>query len=230
MVNSSQFPTVYEELGIDFDTLGCIMLDIDQTTLPQFKNPESLFENSNNSLASGNAHITLLFGLMKSGTEWKKQVNEVLAGWTCGSVIVDSVSFFDINDPEQEPHYCIIAKIKVTPQLQEGHARLQLLPHIDTFPEYIPHMTIAYVLHNDQIRDDVIEYYQARLVGKSLTVTGINYGDIPPGMEKSMYCVSCKTSKEPVNPQRVQMKNGRPATKGKCPDCGTGMFRIGEDS
>lgn len=230
MVNSSQFPTLYEGLGIDFDMLGCIMLNIDQKNLPQFKNPESLYENSNHSLASGEAHITLLFGLMKSGTEWKKQVDEVLAGWTCGQITVDSVSFFDITDPDSDSHYCIIAKIKVTPQLKEGHTRLQLLPHVDTFPEYIPHMTIAYVLHDDKIRDDVIDYYQARLAGKTLTITGINYGDIPEGLEKSMYCVSCKDKKEPIKAEAVQMKNGRPATKGTCPDCGTGMFRIGEGS
>lgn len=29
------------------------------------------------------------------------------------------------------------------------------------------------------------------------------------------------------NPKKVKLKNGRPATKGTCPKCGTGMFRIG---
>jgi DNA polymerase II large subunit len=29
-----------------------------------------------------------------------------------------------------------------------------------------------------------------------------------------------------VDAQRVTMKNGRPAMKGKCPTCGTGMYRI----
>ena len=40
------------------------------------------------------------------------------------------------------------------------------------------------------------------------------------------YCVKCKASKEMKDAQQVQMKNGRPAMKGKCPDCGTGMYRI----
>jgi hypothetical protein len=26
----------------------------------------------------------------------------------------------------------------------------------------------------------------------------------------------------------VMMKNGRPATDGKCPDCGTRMYRLGK--
>ena len=40
------------------------------------------------------------------------------------------------------------------------------------------------------------------------------------------YCVKCKASKEMQEAQQVQMKNGRPDMKGKCPDCGTGMYRI----
>ncbi len=41
------------------------------------------------------------------------------------------------------------------------------------------------------------------------------------------YCVKCKASREMSNPQKVTMKNGRKATQGKCPKCGTKMFHIG---
>ena len=40
------------------------------------------------------------------------------------------------------------------------------------------------------------------------------------------YCVKCKSKKEIKDPVEVTMKNGRKAMKGKCPICGTGMFRI----
>lgn len=30
------------------------------------------------------------------------------------------------------------------------------------------------------------------------------------------------------NAQKVTMKNGKPATKGECPVCGTKMYRIGK--
>ena len=30
-----------------------------------------------------------------------------------------------------------------------------------------------------------------------------------------------------VNPEKITMKNGKPATKGVCPKCGTKVFRIG---
>ena len=41
------------------------------------------------------------------------------------------------------------------------------------------------------------------------------------------YCMKCKTSREITNAQPITMKNGRPATEGTCPVCGTRMFKIG---
>jgi hypothetical protein len=40
------------------------------------------------------------------------------------------------------------------------------------------------------------------------------------------YCVKCKAKKEIVNAVEEVMKNGRKAIKGKCPTCGTVMFKI----
>jgi predicted RNA-binding Zn-ribbon protein involved in translation (DUF1610 family) len=41
------------------------------------------------------------------------------------------------------------------------------------------------------------------------------------------YCVKCKAKREMKNPVATKLKNGRKATKGVCPKCGTKMFRIG---
>lgn len=41
------------------------------------------------------------------------------------------------------------------------------------------------------------------------------------------YCVKCREKREMKDPQKVTMKNGKPATKGVCPVCGTGMYKIG---
>lgn len=40
------------------------------------------------------------------------------------------------------------------------------------------------------------------------------------------YCVKCKSKREMNEAAETIMKNGRKAMKGKCPSCGTGMFRI----
>ncbi|MES0278373.1 MAG: DUF5679 domain-containing protein [Dehalococcoidales bacterium] len=41
------------------------------------------------------------------------------------------------------------------------------------------------------------------------------------------YCVKCRAKREIQNPTKVTLKNGKPATTGTCPVCGTKVFRIG---
>lgn len=41
------------------------------------------------------------------------------------------------------------------------------------------------------------------------------------------YCVKCREKKDMNNPQIITMKNGKPATQGTCPTCGTKITRIG---
>jgi hypothetical protein len=40
------------------------------------------------------------------------------------------------------------------------------------------------------------------------------------------YCVKCKAKRQMSEAKEVTMKNGRKAMKGKCPSCGTGMYKI----
>jgi len=42
------------------------------------------------------------------------------------------------------------------------------------------------------------------------------------------YCVKCKTKRELSEPQAVFTASGTPATRGKCPVCGTTLFRMGQ--
>jgi hypothetical protein len=42
------------------------------------------------------------------------------------------------------------------------------------------------------------------------------------------YCVKCHTKRELKNAKSVTMKNGKLATQGVCPVCGTKMYRIGD--
>jgi hypothetical protein len=47
-----------------------------------------------------------------------------------------------------------------------------------------------------------------------------------PMAEGEGYCVKCKAKRMMANVKQVKMANGRPALKGTCPVCGTGMFKI----
>jgi len=42
------------------------------------------------------------------------------------------------------------------------------------------------------------------------------------------YCVKCHAKREMKDAKAITMKNGKPATQGVCPICGTKMFRIGK--
>ena len=44
------------------------------------------------------------------------------------------------------------------------------------------------------------------------------------------YCMKCKAKRSMQNPQQITMKNGRPATQGVCPNCGTKKFKIGKSA
>jgi hypothetical protein len=48
------------------------------------------------------------------------------------------------------------------------------------------------------------------------------------GMATEAYCVKCRAKKVMKDEKAVTMKNGKPATQGVCPDCGTKMFKIGK--
>ena len=41
------------------------------------------------------------------------------------------------------------------------------------------------------------------------------------------YCLKCRDHREMRDTEKVTLKNGRPATRGKCVECDTNMFRIG---
>ncbi len=43
---------------------------------------------------------------------------------------------------------------------------------------------------------------------------------------ETAYCVKCRAKQEMKDTQKVEMKNGKPAMKGKCSKCGTGMYKI----
>lgn len=43
------------------------------------------------------------------------------------------------------------------------------------------------------------------------------------------YCMKCRGEVTMKETEPVVMKNGRPATEGKCPVCDTRMYRLGKE-
>ena len=46
-------------------------------------------------------------------------------------------------------------------------------------------------------------------------------------MSLTAYCTKCRAKVEILEAKAVTMKNGKPATSGKCGTCGTSVYRIG---
>jgi len=48
------------------------------------------------------------------------------------------------------------------------------------------------------------------------------------GNKMQAYCMKCRCKRDMKDAKAITMKNGKPATQGVCPVCGTKMFRIGK--
>jgi 2'-5' RNA ligase len=182
-LSSHSFPQVYEDLGIDPQLLGCIMLNTEPLEVSDIIDEEHLYYAAdpskykfvNGVVSETVPHVTLLFGLMRTGLELKKHVDAVLNEWTLPALGIDHVDFFE-SKIESEPYYCLVAKIVPSAELLEGNARLRFLPHIDTFPTYQPHITLAYIKKDEALRDTYLDLLNTRFKGKSIDPRDINYG------------------------------------------------------
>jgi phage portal protein BeeE len=178
-------PDLYTELQVDQAMVGdaslrgCIMLKTEALEIL------SLVPNAESDLATEvdmdrspvpgetSPHVTLLYGLLNNGNTWKSAVDNVLDGWEADSVTIDEVGFFTLPDS-----YAIIAHIKKTTELVDGHDRIGLLPNAETFSEYKPHITLAYI-KKDADLGKWIKTLGEVYNGEKLETAGIDYGDQP---------------------------------------------------
>lgn len=184
-ITAYSFPRVYERLGMPGapSDLGCIMLDLEPIPVKAMLPADTAYfygRDDDPSLryvrgpvAEKGAHATLLYGLTPdkhAGVREQESVDELLDGLDLSSVTIADVGHF----PGQFglPYACIIAHV-TSLDLIEANRRLRFLPHVDTFLEYRPHVTLAYVHEDD--REASITALRS-LVGATLPSTGINYG------------------------------------------------------
>lgn len=174
MITAYDYQDLYEELGLSWDDFNCVMLKTQPVhlDLPE----ESLFYSDTERFSQGQVidktpHVTLLYGLLPQVK--KKHAAAVLEGWEMTSLFVVSI---DILDPPGKPYKVIVANVD-DPKLREGHQRLSLLPHCNTFPTYKPHITIAYVKRE---KEHVEAVWRASypLSRAFLTPGEIDFGDL----------------------------------------------------
>lgn len=182
-ISVGEAPEILEGIDtVDVADLGCIMIDTETlSVLEHVENGEDdlVFEtdardHTMGAVAETEAHVTLLFGLLENGNLIKKNVDAALSGWNTPELKIAEVEAFETN-PD---HNVIVARIEKTPELVDGHERLLTLPNRQTFSEYKPHLTLAYIKKDADVQKWVKalgEVYN----GKTIAATGINYGDAP---------------------------------------------------
>ncbi|WP_417555618.1 hypothetical protein [Microbacterium sp.] len=126
-------------------------------------------------VAETGAHVTAKYGLLTPSYERKEIINELI-GWPRPvSVEVVDIEVFPSPYPDL-PYGCLVARLGGD-DLREMNAALSVLPHVDSFAAYKPHLTLAY------LRPSVATYAgipeaSSWLLGKRLQVTGIDYGKV----------------------------------------------------
>jgi 2'-5' RNA ligase len=159
---SEELKPLYSELGIEIKKLFCTMLNV-RWTPEQITFLEDLFANaepytsSDKSWVKGlvyneHPHLTLLYGTMDSVTE--NMIRTVLADWNPENIEIYDIDYFD--SPDDEEYYCIIGKVDVTKNLLEAHTRISLLPHLNTYQDYTPHITLGYIKKDPILLKEIV--------------------------------------------------------------------------
>lgn len=78
-----------------------------------------------------------------------------------------------------------------------------------------------------KLQKDVLEarHVQAGPAPKAKAAPAPEVAHAEPEEIVTAFCVKCRAKRPMHNPRRVTLSNGRPALKGTCPVCNTGMFR-----
>lgn len=159
--------------------LECVMLKLDPLDVPNLGEDDLFYGDTPElkyaqGIVGHKAHVTLLFGIHPSPS-YRRNVDAVLKGWGPQDIYVNGVDVFPIRDPEQE-YYVVKGDVAVTHNLREARARLETLDHTDGFPEYHPHVTLAYVKRSADIEKWVTELKKV-FAHKNYEAKGIDYGD-----------------------------------------------------
>lgn len=146
MKNAHEFGHIYDRLGIDLRDLGCIMLNTE--------NPVSWMDDvADSAYVSPDPkkfwvkglldhwHVTVRYGLLPGVTA--NDVDEVL-GWLPlpTHLYIDSFEIFPSPYPDEE-YECMVARVD-DQSLRDMNAALSVLPNVNTFVEYKPHITVGY--------------------------------------------------------------------------------------
>lgn len=137
-------------------------------------NVSDLLPETTNIPGQENPHVTLVYGLKDKPSEIKDQILKIVEESGLKEVTIEKISHFPI-----ETGFALVALLKKSDELVKAHEDLLKLDHYtQKYPDYNPHMTLAY-LDDMKINGELVnpdEYYVPfeDLVGKTIKVTDID--------------------------------------------------------
>ena len=140
MIIKSYIQFIKESSGYEY---GCVMVEVPVSNWDEITSsidPEDVYTGGDDTHGiQENPHVTILYGLHDGVTE--DQVKSVFEGFNDTiNIEVNGVGIFENKDYD-------VVKFNVNPDgaLQELHDKLSEFPNSNDFPDYKPHITIAYV-------------------------------------------------------------------------------------
>lgn len=137
-------------------------------------NVSDLLPETTNIPGQDNPHVTLVYGLKDKPYEIKDQILKIVEESGLKEVTIEKISHFPIDTG-----FALVALLEKSDELVKVHEDLLKLDHYtQKYPDYNPHMTLAY-LDDMTINGNLVdpnEYYAPfeDLVGKTLKVQGID--------------------------------------------------------
>lgn len=137
-------------------------------------NVSDLLPETTNIPGQDNPHVTLVYGLKDEPSEIKDQILKIVEESGLKEVTIEKISHFPI-----ETGFALVALLEKSDELVKAHEDLLKLDHYtQKYPDYNPHMTLAY-LDDMKINGELVnpdEYYVPfeDLVGKTIKVTDID--------------------------------------------------------
>lgn len=138
---------LYDLLGIDTGELGCMMAKFSTPTRLLYEIPEDfLYHDPADPGEYGkvwDSHVTLLHGLLKPAHETREAVDLVLRDRSFQETTAFGAADWFSN--QDQPYDVLYIPPLYEYPFVDAHQRLSQLPHVNLYPEYTPHLTLAYV-------------------------------------------------------------------------------------
>lgn len=146
MLNARDFNGLYDSLGINTNELGVVMLETESPMLMDLHDRYAEYEYVTDDPAKwwikgilDSWHVTVKYGLLPMVKQ--SHAEKVLE-------VVDYPLYLNtayyVEDFGTDEYECVVVPINTNGRLSEINAQLRVLPHLDTFVHYNPHITLGY--------------------------------------------------------------------------------------